>query len=113
MAGSYKVTVRAAGKVRRAHFDDLGAALADLQKRMEELSKFERRDEIDLRYRRFEPVAQVAARGELAGPGGVRAGVDLRGDGSAEAYTGRVRRRLIEQRKRETPYAALRRVLEA
>ncbi|HEY8867213.1 MAG TPA: hypothetical protein VIM22_09785 [Solirubrobacteraceae bacterium] len=111
MPGSYKVTVRAGGKVRSAHFDGLGDAIVDLQRRMEELTRTERRDEVDLRYRRFAPVAQVAARGELAGPG-VRAGIDLRGDGSAEAYTGRIRRRLIEQRKRETAYAALRRVLE-
>ena len=111
MPGGYKVTVRASGKVHSAHFNGLGDALADLQRRMEELARTERRDEIDLRYRRFRPVVQVAARGELAGPG-VRAGIDLRGDGSTEAYTGRIRRRLIEQRKRETPYAALRRVLE-
>ena len=61
--------------------------------------------------RRIEPVQQVVGRVEIAGPGRLRAGVDVRGDGSSEAFTGRVRRRLVEQRRGEDAYGALRRAL--
>ena len=113
-AKRYTLTIRNGPRVERARFDTLPATLDALEQRMDELAAT-RRDTVDLRYRRFEPVAQVAVRGEVAGPGRVlpalRAGVDMRGDGSSEAYVGRVRRRLVEQRGGETPYQALRRVL--
>ena len=60
--------------------------------------------------RRIEPVQQVTARIQLAGPGRLRAGIDVRGDGSAEAWTGWLRRRVVDQRRGESPYDALSRV---
>jgi hypothetical protein len=60
--------------------------------------------------RSFEPVQQIAARGELAA-GRVRAGVDLRGDGSFQAFTGRVRRTPVAEEPAETAFDALRRVV--
>jgi len=99
--------------VERARFDELAEALAALERRGGQLQDDADARAVDLRVgRRFEPVQQVVARLELAGPGRVRAGVDVRGDGSAEAWTGRVRRKLVEQLPRETPYDALRRTLE-
>ena len=59
----------------------------------------------------------VVARIELAGPErllpSARGGVDVRGDGSTEAYVGGIRREVVKQRKGETAYKALRRVLVA
>lgn len=99
--------------MERARFDELSDALATLERRGAELQETADAHTIDPKIsRRFEPVQQVVARLELAGPGRLRAGVDVRGDGSAEAWTGRVRRKLVEQLPRESPYDALRRSLE-
>lgn len=99
--------------MERARFDELGEALAAIEHRGEELQEGADARTIDPKLsRRFEPVQQVVARLELSGPGRVRAGIDVRGDGSAEAWTGRIRRSLIEQLPQETPYEALRRSLE-
>ena len=115
MAGRYTLTIRTGPKVERERFEELESALDALEARLTPLEGRSLRDTVDVRYREFAPVAQVAVRGEVAGPGrllaAVRGGVDLRGDGSAEAYTGRMRRRLVEQRKGESAFAALRRAL--
>jgi hypothetical protein len=113
MRREFTVTIRNGPKVRHQRAATLEEALDALERRMQELATGPGSAPVDLRYRRFEPVQQVAARGEVSGPGGVRGGVDLRGDGSAEAFTGRLRRRLVEQSEGETPYAALRRALGA
>jgi hypothetical protein len=99
--------------VERARFDALADALTALERRGEELQASADTGTVDLKLvRKVEPVQQVVARLELAGPNRLRAGIDVRGDGSAEAWTGRMRRTLIEQLPRESPYEALRRAIE-
>ena len=108
----YRLTVRRGPRVERARFDDLERALAELEDRGRRLEREADAGAIDLKLRRFEPVARVVGRLELAGPR-LRAGVDVRGDGSSESYTGRLRRRLIDRRSGESPYDALRRAATA
>jgi hypothetical protein len=111
----FRLTVREGPRVSRARYDGLEDALGALGGHVERLSDGPRRAPIDLRVRRFEPIQQVVARAELSGPQRllprVRAGIDVRGDGSAEAWTGRASRQVIAQQDGETPVAALRRVL--
>lgn len=117
MPGAYRLTIRDGPRVKRVRTAALDEALDVLEKRMTELARHVHLPAIDLKAKIFEPVAQVAARAEVAGPGRlrptVRAGVDVRGDGSAEAWVGRVRREVVEQRSGESAYAALRRALGA
>jgi hypothetical protein len=109
---AYKLTVRRRGVTRRERFDSLPEALAALEARVDELAPGERRGPERGLVRDIEPVAQVALRAEVAGPG-ARGGIDVRGDGSAEAYTGRLRRVLVQREPGETAHDALRRALGA
>jgi hypothetical protein len=112
----FKVVVRSGPRVRRLEAGSLDAALELIEARARELARGPRSESVELRYKTFEPVQQVAHRIELSGGGrgrNLRAGVDVRGDGSVEAWTGKLRRRLVEQEKGESPYDALRRTLEA
>jgi hypothetical protein len=110
----FTLTIRQGPKVTRERFPDVGAALEALEERGRGLEGgADARAVGGSLIRRIEPVQQVVARLELSGPGRLRAGVDVRGDGSSEAFTGRLRRRLVEQRRGESAYAALRREVQA
>jgi hypothetical protein len=104
----WRVTVRNGSQVEKLRVTGCDEALDVVEREARVLAAGPGRRAVELRSRTFTPVQQVAGRVELAGPG-VRAGIDVRGDGAAEAWTGRVRRRVIEQEGRETPYDALRR----
>jgi hypothetical protein len=111
-ARNYTLTIRSRSRARKERFDELDAALAALEQRGQELQ--EAADEHPVGgtlIRRLEPVQIVVGRLELRGPGQLRAGVDIRGDGSSEAFVGRLRRQVLAQRSGESAYDALRRRL--
>ena len=108
--GRYTLTARIRGKVTHERFDDLAGALDELERRGHALQGRADADVVGgSLMRRFEPEDQVTARLELSGPGRVRAGVDVRGDGSAVPFTGRLIRKQVERRRGESAYDALRR----
>jgi hypothetical protein len=114
----WKLTVRSGPKVKQSSFADIRPALEELEARGHELAHSAPDEAVDakLKLKRFEPGQRVIARLELAGPErfvpSVRVGVDVHGDGSVEAYRGRVRRAAIEPDKGESAYAALRRAVD-
>jgi hypothetical protein len=107
---SWRVTLRNGPRVEKLRADGLDEALALLEREGRALAAGPGRRPVDLRARTFTPQQQVAGRVELRGPG-VHAGVDVRGDGAVEAWTGRLRRQVVQQQGRESPYDALHRVL--
>ena len=113
MAAPYHVKFRRGPKVERHRAESLEEALEWLEQQARSVAAGPGRETIDLHVRRFDPVQQVSARAELSGPGRMHAGIDVRGDGSSEAWTGRIRRQVVDQRDGEDAYAALRRVLSS
>jgi hypothetical protein len=108
----YTLTVRSGARVGRQRFGALDEALDALERSGRELERGANAQVAGGRLmRRVEPVQQVVARLELSGPGRLRAGIDVRGDGSSEGFTGRVRRTLVAQRDGESAYDALRRAI--
>jgi hypothetical protein len=111
----WKLIVRVGPKVRRSTFGAAADALDELEARARELARTAPDEVVDARFKRFEPVEQVVARLELVGPErfvpSVRVGVDVRGDGSIEAYRGRVRREVIAEGGSADPFTALRRTV--
>ena len=93
--------------------DDHDDAFTALEAALRPLAASTRRETETVFKREVEPVQQVVARGGVAGPRGARGGIDVRGDGSTEAWTGRSwRRELVAQEPAEDAFAALRRVLQ-
>jgi hypothetical protein len=111
----WRFTVRAGAQVERSTYDGLDQLLDALEARGRRIARAAASEPAGTRLRRFDPVQQVVARLELSGPErlvpSVRAGIDVRGDGSTEAFRGRVRRTVLAQRRGEDAFAALRRAV--
>ena len=105
----YRLTVRRGPKVEKDTRESLAEAIDLLEAYAETAT---RREAVDFVSRRYEPGDLVALRIEIKGEG-VRAGLDVHGDGSAVAWTGRLSRKPIEPERGESPLAALRRTLTA
>ena len=100
--------------MERERHDEGDDAFTSLEAALRPLAASTHRGTAKVLGREIEPVQQVVARAGLSGPGGARGGVDVRGDGSTEAWTGRSwRRTLVEQERGEDAFATLRRVLQA
>ena len=112
---AWRLTVRVGARVERSSYEGLGQLLDALEARGRQLAGAVASEPVGTRLKRFDPVQQVIARLELSGPErlvpSVRAGVDVRGDGSTEAFRGSVRRTVLEQRSGEDAFAAMRRAL--
>ena len=104
---AYKLTARVGPEVRKEKFGSLEELLAALEAR---IGRVDRKPAASAFGREYEPARQVAGRFDIRGPR-VRGGVDVRGDGSAEAYTGSIRKVPVEQEPGESAVDALRRAL--
>jgi hypothetical protein len=109
VAGDFRITARVGSEVRRSRHATLDAALSALDAQLGHVEPEPGRRVLG---REYDPARQVAGRFELKGPRGARGGLDVRGDGSAEAYRGWIRKQVIEREGGETAVDALRRALQ-
>ena len=111
MAGAWRLVARLGPRVEKTRHDSIEEAISALDARIAAADGQPVAVVESPLGRTYEPAARVTGRLEVRGPGGARGGVDVRGDGVAQAWTGRFRRRLVEPRPGEDAYAALRRAL--
>jgi hypothetical protein len=114
MPEHWTLRLRQGPKVTKTRFGSLAEALDGMDAAIDAAGP-QRLRTAHAFVREISPVQQVALRAEVAGPqrffAKVNGGVDVRGDGSPEAFTGRVNREIVELRRGETAVEALRRAL--
>ncbi|HSD25535.1 MAG TPA: hypothetical protein VLB79_14540 [Solirubrobacterales bacterium] len=95
---SWKVTVRHGSSVGRERCATLDEAIAEARRRVEQVRSEGGLPAISV-FRKHTPGQRVHARIEISGPGIFRApegGIDVMGDGKAIAYTGAIRKEMID-----------------
>jgi hypothetical protein len=113
--GGYRLTVRHGPEVERESYESLDEAVAELERRAEQIRSEGGLDEVKM-LREYEPRERVHARLEVTGPGLLRrsdAGIDVMGDGAVVPYRGAVMKRRLEPRGGQSPYDAVREALSA
>lgn len=108
---TWKVTLRLGPRVVHEKADDLPGAIAELRISLVAAAAQATGESTSALFREYDAVEVVMARGELRGPKGARGGIDVRGDGSAEAWTGRFRKEVVALEPGEDAYQALERAL--
>ena len=109
----WKIKLRIGPRVVHEEAGSIDEALRDLRISLVAVAEQATGESTSALFRDYEPVQQVIARGELKGPRGARGGIDVRGDGSSEAWTGRITKAVVRQEAGEDAYQALERVLTA
>lgn len=112
MASGYTLAIQQEGSSRSEHFDTLDEALSALQAELNSAGPGARKETVTAFIRDFQPSELVAMRLEIRGRG-VCGGIDLQGDGSQQAYTGRIRRKALEPEPGGNAVTALRQALTA
>ena len=106
----FRVVIRRGPKVTRERFGDLDAAITELEGVLRPIAAKTNLPPATAFVREIPADQQIVARGEIAGPKRLRIGVDVRGDGSTEAFQGRVCRVPVEPESGEDAFQALRRL---
>jgi len=105
----FRLKARIGPRVEKTRHASLDEAVGAVEAR---LGAPRRQHSREVLGRSYDAGEQVTGRFELRGPGGVRGGVDVRGDGSAQAYRGWLRKEPVEPLPGETAGEALRRALQ-
>jgi hypothetical protein len=110
----FSMSVREGPRFSRIRTNSIDELFEELAFHADEVSSRADGNSVDAMFKTFEPVERVYGRIEIAGERKClvsrdRAGIDIRGDGSLEAFIGRTNREIVEPLPGETVVAALRR----